>query len=232
MNNKLKVILACAIISFDVVLLFSILILRSATLENNLKKEVNELVDLDFTKDRYNASIKTSGKYGKVEETIKTYLDDYAVSLQSLIVDINDDKLTKILSYENYEKDGPEFKESLEYLSTAKSEFNENIDKLITNSEENSIISYGESKLKNKQSLELYKELMLSNQMLNNFKETKETLIETKTRVNNIYDTSTKVLNFLVKNKANWKLEKGEIKFKTTALYNDYNKMIKEINKK
>ena len=61
---------------------------------------------------------------------------------------------------------------------------------------------------------------------------TKETLEESKVRVNNVYDTSEKVLNFLVKNKANWKLEKGEIKFKNQALYNEYTKMIKELNNK
>ena len=229
MSQKSKTILTIIVIVFDIVLLISILCIRNATMNNNLKKETRNLIALDFTKDRYNTPVKNSGRYGKVEKSIKTYLDDYAVLLQDVINDVNDEKLTKVLSYENYQKDGPEFKESLAYISKAKEEFNKNIDKLIASSEKKSIIDYGNEQLSSSRSLELYKELMLSDSMLNDFKETQTNLTEAKTRYNNIYNTSNSVLNFLVKNKSNWKLEKGEIKFKTTALYNEYNKMIKKI---
>lgn len=229
MSYKTKAILASLIVAFDVVLLCSIVVMRNATLENKLKKEVNELVALDFTKDRYNTKIKSSGRYAKVEKAIKNYLDGYAVLLQSVVTDIHDEKLTKVLSYDNYQKDGPEFKESLNYIESAKKEFNENVDKLISESEERSIIEYGQKELTSNKSLTIYKELMLSKKMLKDFNETKETLTETKTRVNNIYDTSSSVLNFLVKNKDNWKLENGEIKFKNQNLYNEYNNMIKNV---
>lgn len=229
MSYKTKAILASLIVAFDVVLLCSIVVMRNATLENKLKKEVNELVALDFTKDRYNTKIKSSGRYAKVEKAIKNYLDGYAVLLQSVVTDIHDEKLTKVLSYDNYQKDGPEFKESLNYIESAKKEFNENVDKLISESEERSIIEYGQKELTSNKSLTIYKELMLSKKMLKNFNETKETLTETKTRINNIYDTSSSVLNFLVKNKDNWKLENGEIKFKNQNLYNEYNNMIKNV---
>ncbi|MBQ3297372.1 MAG: hypothetical protein IJG97_01055 [Bacilli bacterium] len=229
MNYKTKIVITSLIVAFDVVLLCSIVILRNATMENNLRKEVDELVKLDFTKDRYNTPVKNSGRYGKAEATIKNYLDDYAVLLQTIVKDVNDEKLTKILSYDNYQKDGPEFKESLEYITSAKKEFNKNIDKLIANSEKKSIIDYGNDNINNARSLELYKELMLSDAMLNDLKKTQKTLIKTKSKINNIYDTSNNVLNLLAKNKDNWKLEKGEIKFKNQALYNEYNNMIKKV---
>ncbi len=50
--------------------------------------------------------------------------------------------------------------------------------------------------------------------------------------MNNIYDTSSSILEFLAKNKDNWKLENGEIKFKTQALYDEYNNMINKLNNK
>ena len=71
MNYKTKIVITSLIVAFDVVLLCSIVILRNATMENNLRKEVDELVKLDFTKDRYNTPVKNSGRYGKVEATIK-----------------------------------------------------------------------------------------------------------------------------------------------------------------
>ena len=228
MSQKKKVILTSLIIFFDAILLVSIVTIRNATMKNNLKKEVKDLVVLDFSKDRYNTKMKTSGKYGKIEKTIKNYLDDYAVLLQDVLEDIHDEKLTKVLSYDNYKADGPEFKKSLEYITNAKKEFNTNVDKLIADAEEKNIVSYGQEHL-NDNSIGMYKELMLNYGLLNNFKETQTTLYDTKIRVNNIYDTSTEVLNFLVKNKDNWTLENGEIKFKTQALYNDYNNMIKKV---
>ena len=232
MSHRNKVILTSIFVLFDIVLLICIVSIRNATMENKLKKEMNELVTLDFTKDRFNTKIKTNGSYSKVENAIKTYLDEYALLVQEVIEEMHDEKLTKVLSFDNYQADGPEFKESLAYIGKAKKEFNTDVDKLIADSDSSNIIKYGESKLKRKKYLELYKSLMLNKSMTNNFKETKTTLEESKVRVNNVYDTSEKVLNFLVKNKANWKLEKGQIKFKTEALYKEYTKMIKELNSK
>ena len=73
---------------------------------------------------------------------------------------------------------------------------------------------------------------MLSNGMMKDFSDTQKTLQETKLRVNNLYDTSTSVINFLIKNKDLWKLENGEIKFKNQALYNEYTAMIKKLDTK
>ncbi len=231
MSQKKKVILTCLIIVVDCILLVSILSVRSATMRNNLKKEIKDIVLLDVTKDRYNTKLKTSGKYGRIEKTIKTYMDDYAVLLQDVLGDIHDEKLTKILSFDNYNSDGPEFKNSLQYLKDSKTEFNNKIEKLIKNSDEKSIIAYGEANLKNS-SLTSYKELVFNYGLVNNLKATQTTLYDTKVRVNNIYDTSTEVLNFLVKNKDNWKLENKEIKFKNESLYKEYTNMIKKIDTK
>ena len=231
MSQKKKVILTCLIIVVDCILLVSIFSIRSATMRNNLKKEIKDIVLLDVTKDRYNTKLKTSGKYGRIEKTIKTYMDDYAVLLQDVLGDIHDEKLTKILSFDNYNSDGPEFKNSLQYLKDSKTEFNNKIEKLIKNSDEKSIIAYGEANLKNS-SLTSYKELVFNYGLVNNLKATQTTLYDTKVRVNNIYDTSTEVLNFLVKNKDNWKLENKEIKFKNESLYKEYTNMIKKIDTK
>lgn len=232
MKHKTKVILTTIFVIFDIVLLGSIIIIRDATMRNNLYKEANLLAKQDFTQDRYNTKLKTSGRYGKIENTMKSYLDDYAVTLQGIAKDIHNDSLTQVLSYKNYETDGPEFKKSITYLSNSKKEFNKKVDKLISNSKENSIINYGKSKLSSTRNLDIYKDLMLDDKMMANFEDTQTTLNETKVRMNNIYDTSSSILEFLAKNKDNWKLENGEIKFKTQALYDEYNNMINKLNNK
>jgi len=212
-------------------LLIGFLVIRDATYLNDLKKEVNELSKLDITKDRYNREIKSSGDYAIVEKTIKDYLDDYAVNLQDVLQVIQDPKLTKILSYENYSTDGAlEFKESLEYISTTKESFNKKIDELSSKLEEDSISNYINDKTNDPYYVNLYLELMLEDNMINDFEETKSLLEKNKIKVNNVFDVSTEVLNFLNTNKGFWKTEDGEIKFLTQELYDQYNSLIAKIN--
>ena len=231
MSNKKKFFLVFVFILLDMFLLIGYLVIRDATMLNDLKKEVNSLSKLDITKDRYNKSIKTRGNYGIVEKSIKSYLDDYAVLLQDELSIMNDKKLTKILSFENYKEDGPEFNESLKYLKDTKKDFNDNMDILLNNLDEDYVKNYINDKIDDPYYRDLYVELMLTDERKNSFKETKELLDSTKIKVNNILDTSTEVLTFLKNNKDSWILEDNEIKFKTSEQYNQYNNLISKIKK-
>ena len=69
----------------------------------------------------------------------------------------------------------------------------------------------------------LYLDMILNDSMKKQFSDTKEILVQTKTRTNEVFDISAELLNFLITNKDSWKLEEGEIRFQTDALYNQYN---------
>lgn len=210
-------------------LLIGFLVIRDATILNDLKNEVNELAKLDITKDRYNRDIKSRGNYAIVEKAIKKYLDDYAVELQGILTVMKDEQLTKILSYENYSKDGPSFVNSLSYLSTTRREFNKSIEDLIDDLEEGNIEKYIRNTINDPYYISLYKEFILSEDMKNEFNETKNLLEKTKISVNNVFDVSTEVLNFLITNKDSWSVEDGEIKFVNVDLYNYYNALISKL---
>ena len=220
MSSRRKFLLIFCFILLDMFLLIGFLVIRDATLLNNLKKEVSTLSELDITKDRYNSKIKSRGNYAIVEKAIKEYLDNYAVSLHDVSDIMNDEQLKTILSYDNYLKDGPEFIESLAYLSKTKEKFNKKIDKLINDLDEEIMKNY----------INLYKELMLGDSMVQNFNETRDVLNKLKISVNNVFDVSLEVLNFLIVNKESWKVEDGEIKFLTNDLYNYYNILINKLN--
>ena len=115
------------------------LIIRDNVLEYNLRKEINELSELDITKDRFNSDLKTSGNYVLVEEAIKLYLDDYAVYLQDVLNVINSEEFRGLFSLDNYKNDGPEFNNSLNYIEKTKNKFNSDILFLIDKSNEDSI---------------------------------------------------------------------------------------------
>lgn len=218
----------CFII-LDVFLLLGFLFLRDATSENRLRKEVEALSKLDITKDRYNTRIKSSGKYKIVEKAIKEYLDDYATGLQDVSKVLSDTTLLKVLSYDNYVSDGPEFKESREYLKDTKEKFDKNIDKLISKTDKDTITSYIYDKTDDEELIKLYQELMLDDSILEELNSNKELLINTKVKVQNIIDTSLEVLNFLNTYSDSWVTENGEIKFQNKDLYNYYTELINKV---
>ncbi len=218
----------CFII-LDVFLLLGFLFLRDATSENRLRKEVEALSKLDITKDRYNTRIKSSGKYKIVEKAIKEYLDDYATGLQDVSKVLSDTTLMKVLSYDNYVSDGPEFKESREYLKDTKEKFDKNIDKLISKTDKDTITSYIYDKTDDEELIKLYQELMLDDSILEELNSNKELLINTKVKVQNIIDTSLEVLNFLNTYSDSWVTENGEIKFQNKDLYNYYTELINKV---
>lgn len=230
MSSRKKFFLVFCFIILDMFLLIGYLVIRDATMRNDLRKEIHELSKLDITRDRYNRKLKTKGDYATVEKAIKEYLDDYAVSLQEVLKVIDDKELTTILSSDNYTKDGPEFTNSLKYLNTTKDQFNEDINTLILNLEEDNIKNYINDKTNDPYYRNLYIELMLDEDMKGNFSETKRLLENTKKDVNNIFSVSTEVLNFLSLNKGNWQVEEGQIKFQTQDLYNQYNTLISKLH--
>lgn len=229
MSNRKKVVLIILCILINTFLILGFLYVRNVTMLNELKKEAKVLSGLDITKDRYNRRVRTRGNYGLVEKTAKNYLDDYAISLQSLLNVMTDPKLTKLFSYDNYMSDGPEFKNSLLYLQSAKEEFNSQIDSLLNKSEEEVIREYGKERISDSYFFGLYLDIVFNDSMKTQFFETKSILEQTKVKTNDVFDISEELLNFLIINKDLWKLEEGEIRFQTEALYNQYNQYVSRL---
>lgn len=227
-HKKLFLIIICILLNSFLIIGF--LVVRDATMANTLKEEAKTISKLDITKNRYNLKVRTRGNYGIVEKSVKTYLDDYAISLQKMLSIMGDSKLTQLFSYNNYVKDGPEFKESLTYLQAAKEEFNSQIDQLLVNSEEDVIRAYGKEKISNTHYYDLYVDMILSDSMKKQFSDAKFFLSQIKVEANEVFEVSGELLNFLIVNKDFWKLEEGEIRFQTEALYNQYNMYVSKLS--
>lgn len=232
MEKKSKVLIYSSFIAFDILLLFGFLVIRDATSYNNLEKEMKELEALDVTSDRYDRKIRSSGGYAVVEKSIKGYFDTFAVGIEEITELATDERFTKILSYENYEKDGPLFEDSIDYVSTSRDKFNEKIDKMIEMIDSQYIDSNINKKTSNDYYISLYTGYMNNDKFVLQLHQLKELLKKTKIRVNNTYDVSYDVLNFLKVYKDDWELENGEIKFRTDELYNYYISLISKIDKK
>jgi hypothetical protein len=229
-KKKLVLILCFTLLCFFIVIAY--LSFYSLREEAKLKVEVKALTKLDITKDRYNTSIKTKGNYAVVEKAIKSYLDSYAVNMQEVLKLSNDSKLTKILTIDNYSSDGKEFTTSLSYLSTSKTSFDKAIDKLIVMCDQDSIMNNIKTKHLSSYYVNLYNKLMLEGNMSTEFNSFKKTLKTTKTSMDNLYDNTTIVINFLVTNKDNYEIKDGKILFKTSDELTTYNSLVSKVTNK
>lgn len=229
MSTRRKFFMVFCFILIDAFLIIGFLYIRDATKINILKKEVSNLAKLNIMTDDYNTKIKTSGKYAIVEKSIKEYLSSYAIGVQEVSRIVTDEELKGILSYENYQNDGPNFEKSLTYLSDSKTNFNNKIDVLLDSLNEKNMKKYINSKTDDKYYRSLYVRLITSDEITASLYPTRDILMKAKVNVNNIYDTSTDVLNFLKAYQGSWYLENGEIKFKSEDLYNHYIELISKV---
>ena len=215
-------------IVFDI-LLIGLLYLYQIFSINQLKSEVRELSNLDITKDRYNSANICFGSYRIVEDTIKDYLDDFAVHLQNASNLVTDEEFNNILSYKNIEVDSPNFEVSLTYLESVREKYNKEVEYLLGRLEEDTIKSAINSRTNNAYYRNLYVELMLEDNMLLEFYSSKQLLVDTKKYVITYIDTSEELLNFLKEHPDSWFLEEGEVKFKNHDDYNSYLTLLNKI---
>ena len=226
MSTRKKFFFVFLFIILDAFLITGFFVIRDATMVNIIEKETDKLASLDLATDRFNIKVKTKGKYGKVEDNMKSYLDDIALSLQKTLLIVKNPELTKILSFENYKNDGPDFTKSLSFLEKSSNEFNTNIDSILNRLEDKSIKSYGKKNIDDVYYRKLFNQFMLRNDMKEKYNKTSLLLKESKSNVNHIFEISYQTLTFLVTHKEEWQLENNEIQFKTDELMNQYNSLI------
>lgn len=232
LDSRKKFFITFCFILLNAFLIVGFLVIRDATSLNQLKKEMNELTKLNVTTDRFNRKIKTTGGYAAVEISIKEYLDGYAVGVQDINSLVHDPQLSKILSYENYLEDGPDFKNSIAYLEEAKDTFNTEIDQLLEDLEEDHIMEHIHTRTNDTYYVSLYEQLMLDGEINDELYQSKDLFSKTKVQVNSIYDTSLAILNFLIAYDGSWKLEDGQIKFANDELCQYYNSLIAKVETK
>ena len=230
MSTRKKFFFVFLFIILDAFLITGFFVIRDATMVNIIEKETDKLASLDLAIDRFNLKVKTKGKYGEVEDNMKSYLDDIALSLQKTLLVVKNPELTKILSYENYKNDGPNFTKSLSFLEKSSNDFNTNIDSILNRLEDKSIKSYGKKNIDDVYYRKLFNQFMLRNDMKEKYNKTSLLLKESKSNVNHIFEISYQTLTFLVNHKDEWQLENNEIQFKTDELMNQYNSLIGSLN--
>ena len=227
-GNKLnKVILTILLILVIFVVAIGIIYGGRIINKAKLDRELENLVNSGSSSEKLeNTTTVTSGEFAVVEETVKEYFKEYSNLRQQFMERVNDSKLQSVLTPENYEQDGPEFTESINYINTAKEEFNNIADGLLNLLSKENI----EERIQEKNIGDYYKELykeyfMYNNELSAPFQETYQDTLDDRTLMNNLYDNEIEILSFLTENKEHWEVLDNKLTFDDQELANTFNNM-------
>ena len=229
-NKKRNIIIGAVVgVVLLIIVFIGYIVMGDLKQEEILRNEIKIISEKDVTKDRYNIPIKTKDDYAVVEKAIKEYLDEYAVTLQNVMKIIEDEAIVNMLTADNYQKDGPDFKTSKEFLTTTKKSLSEGLTKLSDMTSTERIMKKIEDKKLDPYYNDLYKELMLNGVAEKDFQTAQQYLKTAGDQMNNLLDVEEKVIDLLVVNKGKWKIENGKIVFQETATLNKYNELVQKI---
>ena len=201
--------------------------------EDKLKTELSELNDLvnaeninmDAVNEKLNRRI-TTGDYEKVEDAYKSYLrDNFDNSIQIANI-LNDEKITTLLTVENYESDGKDFTESKEYITNTRETLEECKAKYTEFLTEEKAMSYINDKGLDSYYTDLYKNEFIGDMSSASQDTTVQNSID---EVITILNTSEEVLNLLSENQSAWEIDGENISFNSESLSNQYDELVKSL---
>lgn len=233
MKKKVFIILGI-IVTLLVVLAFVITvgytILQDLRQESKLKAEVEEIWDLSNTEEFNQEKIReklnnivTTGDYAVVEKAYKQYLSDQLNNMIEIALLLNDENITNCLTVENYKTDGPKFKKTKQYISNTVQQLEESKIKYEEFFTKDKAMSYLEQENLDSYYIEFYQEQLIAKveeqQAVNSIKDSINEVIS-------LLKSCEKVIDFLVENSDNWKIQEENITFTTTKLSEEYNKLL------
>ena len=140
---------------------------------------------------------------------------------------LDDEKIEKSLTAENYKEDGPEFTQTKKYLAETKQSLEDGKNKFYELLTEDGAMKYIKE-----QNVDSYYE-DIYNQEIKGYINLEENQNDTvKDAINDVIDVLTvseKIINFLSENKGSWKIEDNSIVFDTQKLSDEYDKLTSEI---
>ena len=175
----------------------------------------------------------TTSNYKDVEVSIKAYISFFVNSVKDLDSLFDSEDIISALSAENYKNDGPEFIKTRKNLAIAKTELERISNDLSSFFNEEKSLEFIADKNLDNYYLDFYKKYTIipenDTDGNNEIAQAKEYLSTSLEDFKKLVSQEQDVIDFLVKNKNNWKIDGDQIVFSTEKLSNDYNKLISEI---
>lgn len=230
---KKKILIAILIIIVIAIAIVGYFVFSDMMQEDKLKTELSELqqlvntenIDMDAVNERLDRTI-TSGDYAQVENAFKSYLrENFDNSIQIANI-LNDEKITTLLTVENYESDGKDFTESKEYITNTRETLEECKAKYTEFLTEEKAMSYINDKGLDSYYTDLYKNEFIGDMSSASQDTTVQNSID---EVITILNTSEEVLNLLSENQNSWEIDGENISFNSESLSNQYDELVKSL---
>ena len=231
---KKKILIIVGIIILIVIGVIAYFVITDLQQEDKLTAELQEIsnlvnsqnIDIDQINERLDRTV-TRGDYAVVEQSFKQYLkDNFDVSMK--IADIlNDEKLTTILTADNYKQDGKDFVETKNYISTTRDQLETYKTEYKDFFTEDKVMSYINDKNLDSYYTDLYKQELVGDIESDNETEVVESAVNDVIGILDIYE---EVINFLVDNQNSWNVQDDIIEFTSESLQNQYNSLIDKLS--
>lgn len=229
---KKKIIIVVTVILAAIIGVIGYMVVSDMGQEDKLKTELSEIsdlsnaenIDMDEINKRLDRTV-TTGDYAKVEEAFKSYLRDNFDNSIEIADLINDERITTLLTADNYKADGKDFTESKNYISTTKQKLEECKEKYSEYMTKEKAMTYIEDKGLDSYYVDLYEQ-----EYVGDMDSAKDTTVEDSIdEIISLLDTSEKVLNLLSNNQDTWNVEGDNIVFSNDSIRNQYDELINSI---
>lgn len=229
---KKKIFIGIGIFVGIILILIGVLVGKDLKQESNLKKELNEISEMVSDPDgdfkeisrRLNTTV-TTGDYQKIEKAAKKYFTDILDNLIDIVTVLNDERITNILTVDNYVNDGKEFLTTRKYIKDTKEKLITGRDSYYELFTEEKVMTYLDGLTIDDYYRDFYRNEIIGD--IENEKNDK-TVEKAINQIIDMLDDSEKIINFLVENKNAWEVEGDTIVFDTNELVDQYNNLLLE----
>lgn len=233
--KKKKIIVAIVVILVLFAGIVGYITISDLKQEEKLNNELSEIIDLasvDFNEmdiDKINKKLNstiTTGDYAVVEKSFKSYIKDAFNSLFQIVDLLEDEKITTLLTTENYSQDGKDFLNSKQYiadmiqkLNTYKEDYHKYINK-------EKAMSYIENKGLDSYYTDLYEQEYIGDVNSIDLTELDNSIDE----LISILKMENEVLTILSDNPNSWAIQGKNIVFSDNNILDKYNTLVEKIS--
>ena len=233
MGKKKIVFIVIGIIILVLLGIFGYMVVDEMNQTNKLIVEVDEIsqmfnqtsIDYDAIEQKLTTNV-SKGDYLVVEKAVKQYLSDGLTSMKELQEIVDDDRITTLLTIENYSEDGPDFVNTKEYIQNTRTTLENLKNQFISYTTQEKMDEYISDKGLDEYYIELYNELMGGDKIMQSDIEELESSLDS---IINMLNNTEIVIDFLIENKDSWQVQGENIMFFSNELVNEYNELTSNI---
>ena len=233
MGKKKIIFIVIGIIILVLLGIFGYMVVDEMNQTNKLIVEVDEIsqmfnqtsIDYDEIEKRLATNI-SKGDYLVVEKAVKQYLSDSLASMKELQEIVDDDRITTLLTIENYSEDGPDFVNTKEYIQNTTTTLENLKNEFISYTTQEKMDEYISDKGLDEYYIELYNELMGGDKIMQSDIEELESSLDS---IINMLNNAETVIDFLIENKDSWQVQGENIMFFSNELVNEYNELTSNV---